>query len=179
MNETTDAQDLLSGIALTTFRLNGQVLALAERLAEPVGLTAARWQVLGAVLRHPDTVSGIARTMGLTRQSVQRLADLLVDAGLAEYVDNPAHRRAKLVQTTDAGLATVRGIDPGHAEAAERLVDALGLARLTEALETLEHLSRVFGAIGAASPPRPARHPRAHQSVEPASSAVRTGSTSG
>ena len=45
-----DPQDLLSASALTAFRLNGQFLSLAERLAEPAGLTATRWQVLGAVL---------------------------------------------------------------------------------------------------------------------------------
>ena len=37
--------------ALTAFRLNGQFLGVAEQLARPVGLTAAWWQVLGAVLR--------------------------------------------------------------------------------------------------------------------------------
>ncbi len=41
--------------------------------------------------------------MGLTRQSVQRIADLLVERGLAAYADNPAHRRAKLVTPTSAG----------------------------------------------------------------------------
>jgi DNA-binding MarR family transcriptional regulator len=35
--------------------------------------------------------------MGLARQSVQRIADLLVDKSLAEYLPNPAHARAKLV----------------------------------------------------------------------------------
>ena len=93
----TDPQDLLSDSALTTFRLNGQFMAVAEQLAEPAGLTATRWQVLGAILGEPLTVSDIARTMGITRQSVQRTADVLAAQGLVAYHDNPAHRRAKLV----------------------------------------------------------------------------------
>lgn len=52
--------------------------------------------------------------MGITRQSVQRVADVLVEAGLAEYRPNPAHRRAKLLAPTEDGLAAVRGIVPGH-----------------------------------------------------------------
>ena len=44
-------QELLSGIALTVFKLNGQLLAAAEEMARGSGLTAAWWQVLGAVLR--------------------------------------------------------------------------------------------------------------------------------
>ncbi|NED62371.1 MarR family transcriptional regulator, partial [Streptomyces sp. SID10244] len=82
-------QRLLSDSALTTFRLNGQFLALAEELARPAGITATRWQVIGAVLDNPLTVSDIARAMGITRQSVQRTADLLADDGLVEYRDNP------------------------------------------------------------------------------------------
>lgn len=79
-------QELLSGLALTSFRLNGQFLEVAETLARPSGLTAAWWQVLGAVLDDPLPVAGIARAMGITRQSVQRIADLLVERGLAEYL---------------------------------------------------------------------------------------------
>ncbi|WP_238072176.1 MarR family winged helix-turn-helix transcriptional regulator, partial [Rhodococcus zopfii] len=108
-------QDLLSRAALAVFRLNGQFLSAAEELANPAGLTAARWQVLGAVLREPLPVAGIARAMGITRQSVQRIADLLVAQGLAEYAPNPAHRRAKLVAPTAAGRAAIERIGPAHA----------------------------------------------------------------
>ena len=108
----TTEQELLRRPALTVFRLNGQFLGLAEELTRPVGLTAARWQVLGAVLSTPLTVAGVGRAIGITRQSVQRTADLLVGEGLAEYVDNPAHRRAKLFRPTAAGYEAVRRIGP-------------------------------------------------------------------
>ena len=137
----SDPQAILSDLALTTFRLNGQVLALAEDLARPVGLTAARWQVLGAVLSEPLPVSAIAREMGMARQSVQRIADILVDSGLAEYLDNPSHRRAKLLVPTDEGLAAVRRIDPAHAQAAQALVATLGADRATEVVQALHDLS--------------------------------------
>lgn len=142
-----DPQDLLSASALTAFRLNGQFLTLAERLAEPAGLTAARWQVLGAVLDEPLPVAGIARAMGITRQSVQRTADLLVADGLAGYRDNPAHRRAKLVAPTAAGLAAVRAINPGHRAAAIRLAAALDPARWEHALTALRDLSAALDEL--------------------------------
>lgn len=143
----TAEQELLSGVALATFRLNGQVLDLAERLARPVGLTAAWWQVLGAALPDPMTVSGIAREMGITRQSVQRIADLLVERGLVEYVDNPAHQRARLVVVTDAGRAAVERIGPAHAEAAAALAAEVGVGRLREALDALHELSAAMEAL--------------------------------
>ncbi len=151
-------QELLSGAALTVFRLNGQLLSVAEELARPVGLTAAWWQVLGAVLARPLPVAAIAREMGVTRQGVQRIADLLVERGLAGYQPNPAHQRAKLVRPTEAGYAAVRRIDPGHAAMAARLAAAVGrreledtlkrMRRLSEALDTLEDGSDLDDLVG-------------------------------
>ncbi|MFE7273647.1 MarR family winged helix-turn-helix transcriptional regulator [Streptomyces sp. NPDC057623] len=144
-----ERQDLLSRSALGVFRLNGRFLAVAEELARPAGLTAAWWQVLGAVLGEPLPVSGIAREMGITRQSVQRIADLLVDKGLAEYRPNPAHRRAKLLAPTEEGLAAVSRIDPGHAAFADRLAEAFGEAELADAVRVLERMSKVLDGIAA------------------------------
>ncbi|MGW0118990.1 MarR family winged helix-turn-helix transcriptional regulator [Streptomyces sp. NPDC003327] len=145
---TRAQQDALSRTALGVFRLNGQFLAVSERLAEPAGLTATWWQVLGAVLPEPLPVAGIARVMGITRQSVQRVADLLVREGLAAYEPNPAHRRAKLLAPTDEGRAAVRRIDPGHAELAARLVSELGgQEAFDETVRVLERLSAALEAI--------------------------------
>lgn len=141
-----DSQELFATAAITSFRLNGQFLAIAEELAAPAGLTAAWWQVLGAVLAEPLPVAGIARAMGITRQSVQRIADLLVDKGLCEYRPNPAHKRAKLVAATDAGLAAVQRINPQHAEFAHRLAEELGP---TEFLAIVAALTRLSAAVDA------------------------------
>lgn len=139
-------QEFLSATALTVFRLNGLFLTASERLASPVGLTAARWQVLGAVVSEPLTVSDIARAMGITRQSVQRVASLLVEEGLAEHIPNPAHRRAHLLRPTEHGYAALRRIDPAHTALAQRLAETLGpdpasvlteLHRLTAAMEQI------------------------------------------
>ncbi|MFB6717169.1 MULTISPECIES: MarR family winged helix-turn-helix transcriptional regulator [unclassified Streptomyces] len=145
--EQREERDALSRTALGVFRLNGQFLAVSETLARPMGLTAAWWQVLGAVLVEPLSVSGIARAMGITRQSVQRIADLLVGNGLAEYVPNPAHRRAKLLSPTEEGRAAVSRIDPGHAEFAARLAAELGEAQLAETARVLERLSAAVEAV--------------------------------
>jgi DNA-binding MarR family transcriptional regulator len=142
-------QELLSGMALTVFKLNGRFLDVADALATPVGLTAAHWQVLGAVLEAPLPVAGIAREMGITRQSVQRIADLLAANGMVEYRPNPAHRRAKLVAPTPEGLEAVRRIDPAHAAFADRLCEALGDDRAGAVLEMLRELSQVLDDLDA------------------------------
>jgi DNA-binding MarR family transcriptional regulator len=140
-------QELFSTAAITSFRLNGQFLAIAGELAAPAGLTAAWWQVLGAVLAEPLPVAGIARQMGITRQSVQRIADLLVAKGLCEYRPNPAHRRAKLVAATEQGRAAVQQINPQHAAIARKLAAALGPAQFAATVTALTHLSTVLDTI--------------------------------
>ncbi|MFK0046852.1 MarR family winged helix-turn-helix transcriptional regulator [Streptomyces sp. NPDC090741] len=140
-------QDLLSRTALGVFGLNGRFLAISEELAGPAGLTAAWWQVLGAVLQEPLPVAGIARVMGITRQSVQRIADLLAAKGLAEYVPNPAHRRAKLLRPTEEGRAAVARITPAHAVLATRLAEELGEAAFTETVEVLDRLTKALDTL--------------------------------
>ncbi|MFD8795155.1 MarR family winged helix-turn-helix transcriptional regulator [Streptomyces vinaceus] len=139
--------DLLSRTALGVFGLNGRFLAISEELARPAGLTAAWWQVLGAVLHEPLPVAGIARVMGITRQSVQRIADLLAAKGLAEYVPNPAHRRAKLLRPTQEGRAAVARITPAHAVLAARLAEELGETAFAETVEVLDRLTKALDAL--------------------------------
>jgi DNA-binding MarR family transcriptional regulator len=142
-----DQQDLLSRTAVGIFRLNGQFLSVADELTRPAGLTAAWWQVLGAVLPEPLPVAGVARAMGITRQSVQRVADLLVGRGLAAYVPNPAHRRAKLLAPTPAGRAAIDQVEPGHAALAARLARELGEEEFAETVRVIEQLSGVLDRL--------------------------------
>ncbi|MCX5207281.1 MarR family transcriptional regulator [Streptomyces sp. NBC_00237] len=140
-------QQLLTRTALGVFHLNGQFIAVSDRMAREVGLTASWWQVLGAVNRTPAPVASIARTMGITRQSVQRIADLMVERGLAEYADNPAHRRAKLLRATPDGADAIRRLDPAHAELADRLRRELGESAFLETVRTLERLSEAMRTV--------------------------------
>jgi DNA-binding MarR family transcriptional regulator len=143
----TREQQLLSALAKSAFRLNGRLLAVGEELARPTGLTASLWVVLGSVLRAPRTVAHIARDIGVTRQSAQRTANLLVDRGLAKFSPNPAHRRAKLLQVTQEGRDAIRRIAPAHGAYARRFVDAIGaeeadrmLAATTALLDALQRV---------------------------------------
>lgn len=102
--------DRISDLVLETFRLNGRLLAAGDRMVAPLGLTSARWQVLGAVAHapHPGPVAHLARAMGLTRQNVRRIVGDLVLDGLLALRPNPHHRRAPLVVLTAKGEAAFR-----------------------------------------------------------------------
>jgi DNA-binding MarR family transcriptional regulator len=131
--------------------LLGQVVGLTRRftsageaLARPAGQTLARWLVLEAVQDAPATVAQIARSLHLARQSVQRLADLLVRDGLAAYEDNPAHRRAKLVRLTPQGRSALRTIQTAQRAWADALGAEIGEEDLRQASVILD---RVLQAV--------------------------------
>src|SRR6201995_2831725 len=103
MNEST--ADALTLLILEGFRVNGGLIAAGDRLVADLGLTSARWQVLGAIALSPaaEPVARLARSMGLHRQGVQRIVNELEAEGIVALEDNPYHRRAKLVRLTKAG----------------------------------------------------------------------------
>jgi len=113
--------EVVNGIVLDIFKLNGYFIKAADFITKGSELTSARWQILGTVLHEQHTVAAIARSMGLARQSVQRVADVLVTDGLAEFLPNPAHKRAKLLSSTDKGLNTIKKIRPKAIEWAEKV----------------------------------------------------------
>src|SRR6516225_7846228 len=93
----------LTDLILDVFRLNGALLASGDALVGDLGLTSARWQVLGAIALSPVPlpVAHLARNMGLTRQAVQRSVDEMRDDGLVGLDPNPHHKRAMLVAMTE------------------------------------------------------------------------------
>lgn len=95
----------MTALWLEVFRLNGLLLGHGDRLVADLGLTSARWQVLGAAALATGelTVSAISRRMGLTRQAVQRTINELVGSGHVTMVDNPRDKRARLVRLTRSG----------------------------------------------------------------------------
>ena len=101
----TPAGDALTDLMLELFRANGLILTAGDRLVARLGLTSARWQILGAIVsaERPQPVSWLARDLGANRQNVQRIINDLHEDGLVAFETNPHHRRAQLVVLTDKG----------------------------------------------------------------------------
>lgn len=136
----TPAGDALSALVVLVFQLNGLLLKVGDELAAPVGQTSARWQVLAAAEDGSATVAQIARVLSLARQSVQRIADLLEQEGLAAYRPNPAHARAAILTLTPAGREVLRKIQAAQRAWADHTGAALGEAELTRSAQLCARL---------------------------------------
>jgi DNA-binding MarR family transcriptional regulator len=135
-------------IVADIYELAGRLRDHGEAIAKTVGQTQARWQVLSAASGGPRTVPQIARVLGVTRQNVQRIADLLVEEGAAQYRDNPDHRASPHLILTKRGQAAFTALMQAaagyHARLARKLSPSdlvslqRGLRRLLEAISDVD-----------------------------------------
>jgi DNA-binding MarR family transcriptional regulator len=136
-SDRTPSGDAFATFAISVLRLAGHLQTAGDALAKPAGQTSARWQVLAAADHAPMSVADAARALGMTRQGVQRVADLLETDGLLLYAENPAHQRAKLMTLTDAGKEALEAIKARQAVWANALGETLGEKELRQATDTL------------------------------------------
>jgi DNA-binding MarR family transcriptional regulator len=126
--------------AASAMRHSGQ--AIARR----VGQSQARWQVLWVAGSGAHTVPVIGRRLGLTRQSVQRIANALVADGLATFAANPHHTRSSLFVLTPAGRQVLDEINDAAAERHRQIAGVLGADAVTQLRLLLGRLTAALTA---------------------------------
>jgi DNA-binding MarR family transcriptional regulator len=137
-----NTEDAVTDLVLETFRLNGRLLVSGDALVADLGLTSARWQVLGAMALSPVplSVAQIARNMGLTRQAVQRLVNEMQRDGLVRLAPNPHHQRAKLVVLSATGKTAFAAAMQRQSAWANDLAAGLGIKQIETAAATLRRI---------------------------------------
>src|SRR5215207_8948092 len=92
-------------------------------------------------LLGPLTVPQIAQMRPTSRQRMQRLADELAADGLVEFIDNPKHRRSKLVRLTRKGDARYRKMSAQFLSIASTMGINLSEAEIRRTTEIVRQLS--------------------------------------
>src|SRR5437879_3630351 len=92
-------------------------------------------------LLGPLTVPQIAEMRPTSRQRMQRLADELAAEGLVKFIDNPKHRRSKLVRLTRKGDARYRELNARFLAIASTMGVALSEADIRKTTEIVQQLS--------------------------------------
>jgi DNA-binding MarR family transcriptional regulator len=138
----TPAGTALTDLILDLFRLNSRMLAAGDRLVAPLGLTSARWSILGAIVDadRPQPVAWLARDLGAYRQNVQRIVNELHGEGLVAFEPNPHHQRAQLVVLTDKGRRAFEAAMNLQAPWVNRLADGFSA-------KDIETVHRVITAV--------------------------------
>ncbi len=127
-------------------RLHGRLIAAGDALMADLGLSSARWQVLGTVAAsgRPLTVPDLSRILGQSRQSLQRLVNEMVGDGLLRFTDNPGHRRSPFVEPTEAGRLLHVEVEARRIPWTEGIASRLGDVDTLAAVRTLARLRAVL-----------------------------------
>jgi len=147
MKHTKQGQ-LFTQIVLELFKLNGLLVAEGDQITKELGLSSARWKILGALALSPQpmTVPHIANEMGQTRQGVQRLADAMHRDGFLDYQENPHHKRAKFVVMTNKGLEIYTLLEQKQIPWANNSSAAISAEELDVTLAVLNKMTTEYGA---------------------------------
>lgn len=131
-------------LTLAVFRLNGVLLHWGDQWVAPLGLTSARWQMLGAIALADTALTApqIGEGMGVSRQGAQKQINLLLEQGLIEARPNPAHQRSPHYALTRKGLALYHRADAIWATKAVELAALIPAAKVSAATQTLESMQR-------------------------------------
>lgn len=143
-NSTGKPDDPLSKFSLSIFRINGLLMRSGDILTKSIGQSSARWQVLGRAGFKPQTVAQMARDIGHARQSVQRVADVLVKEGLAVYKDNPNDRRTQLMALTSQGEGVLNAIYSLNEEWSRYTMNKLNPEQLVAIADALEGIGNTL-----------------------------------
>ena len=140
MNSSDQSHDkavaLLSLINTTTalfFRLK----LVAEQVHHQGSISAGKRGVLLSLWQlGSQTVPQLARARPVSRQHIQLLVNALLKAGYVEYIENPAHKRSRLVRITQQGSAILRSM----IQREMKLLEGINLGIETEAMQSAEEV---------------------------------------
>ena len=137
--QPTTKASILTDIMLAVFRVNGRLLEKGDQMVEPLNLTSARWQVLGAVSLSGKALTApqVAEAMGITRQGAQKQLNTLEKEGFLAQLKNPRHERSPLYEPTKLGTQTISATMSLQKAWANNLSADLSLQDLKNTLETL------------------------------------------
>ncbi len=136
---TPPSEAAFTELLLSLFRANNLTLTWGDRLVAPLGLTSARWQILGTIVAasRPQPVAWLARDLGANRQNVQRIVNDLHKEGLVSFTPNPHHRRAQLVVLTAKGRQTYEDAITLYTPKVNALADGLSAQDIKTTLRVL------------------------------------------
>jgi DNA-binding MarR family transcriptional regulator len=143
---------------IVTFRLLRVVSA--EIHGDGAPMPGQRGVLIDLARMGPQTVAGMARGRGVSRQHIQALVDGFLARGLVELAENPAHRRSKLVRLTRQGRALVQAMLAREHDALGSLDLAIPPAQIRSAAVVLQTLRQRLEAYPRAGGREKAARPR-------------------
>lgn len=137
--ESIESLDML---AFQIFRIHHLIQENSEWLFNDLGVTHSRARIIIGLSKQnkPTSISELARSIGLTRQAVQRLANQLIDEGILCIDADSQSNKSKLLQLTESGTTLYLEIRRRRNLLIEQALDEKSLSKLVSARDSLHIL---------------------------------------
>ncbi len=140
-----ERQAAVDELTFTTALLYFRLRKAAGELAGEGAQSSGRRSILKSLATgDAQTVPQMARLRALSRQHIQKLVNGLLADGLVELIDNPAHRRSRLVAITTAGRRAAAATSRREAEVFPQISRGISLADMRTATRVLQSLNAAF-----------------------------------
>lgn len=139
MNAVSHLSHPVCELADEILRIGGRMKIIFGTATSAAGLSPLAYTVVIYVAEspHAPTVPQIGRSIGHPRQVIQRAVNELIAAGLVETLPNPNHKRAPLLQLSEAGEEFKEASDRRAIAIGDQLMDFAGAAECKEVLQQL------------------------------------------
>jgi DNA-binding MarR family transcriptional regulator len=132
-------------LTMTAALLYFRMRRAAEEITGEGAQSSGRRSILKSLGKAaPQTVPQMARVRAVSRQHIQKLVNGLLDDRLVELIENPAHKKSKLVRITTAGQIVANATHRREAEILPELSRGLSLEDIETATRVLEHFKSAF-----------------------------------
>ncbi|RED52522.1 MarR family winged helix-turn-helix transcriptional regulator [Aestuariispira insulae] len=136
--------DLISNLMATFFKLR----AAGKQVSEEAGWGSGTWSLMRTIqIEGPQTVPQLAKRRPVARQRMQKIADDLVAQGLAQFINNPRHKRSQLLDLTAKGHNHVRRTTEQIRDMADVLATGMDLRSLDVTNDNIRELQKRLSRI--------------------------------
>ena len=138
----TPAGEALVDVVVELARAFFKMRAAGQRIGAVTASRGGLWGLLRSLKAEgPQTVPQIARARPVARQHIQKLANEMAADGLVAFIDNPAHKRSKLLRLTPRGEARYGELSERLRDLCERMALDIGEEDLRITASVLRRLS--------------------------------------
>lgn len=147
-SERTAAGRALFELGMEVIHTYFRLRAAGEKIGATTPAGAGSWGLLRSLAREgPQTVPQLARARPVSRQHIQMLANELAGQGLVEFVDNPAHKRSRLVRITARGRERLAEVSRRIEDAYETIAPGMDERAIRDAAAVLAELRARLAAF--------------------------------
>ncbi|HJN04788.1 MAG TPA: MarR family transcriptional regulator [Alphaproteobacteria bacterium] len=135
-------------LALEVLRTGFRLRSVGQSRGLVTGWGDGNWGLMHSLTTEgPQTVPQIARARPVARQHIQKLANELARDGLVDFIENPAHRRSRLVRLTPKGKTEYQRLSGQLMELAAEVADTLDEDELRAATHVLAEFREKLEAL--------------------------------